>query len=765
MSQSWVGKCIVQRTATGKMIQTSRIIYVNLAQELVIHVPFPKSKDKRLANYIPAPRVDSAIGLAKALEDPNTCTLVDFKVPEHWLWTDDQIDAELKNSLLRRYRRKLLKWKEVRDRSYELIRPFVEKRTVREILEHPDLKTWPTQRAQELGLKSAVKIRRALHAYLLGLGDKRALMPGYGNCGAPGQQKFSTKDTGRPSIAARMLGHKKHRPSLSPDTRTKLALGWQRHKANGVSDRVALARTRNDYFVESVMASAQGVKVTLKSEAFDISPEMFRYWGLRSQKTLRSIELNRGMSPARDETLRRMNKARDRYDTLNGVAYIDSTSTDQTLISSIHPLKRLKSPWRTEVLGASIDYIFGIYVGFEAASATTALLAILNAASDKVAMCARFGHTIEPRDWYGSTFNMFEADNGEAKNKLTMYTLQELSTSASYGKVYDAINKAPNESGHHQRQKRNDHLLPGTTMGRTKIRGEADRMEAAGLRFDDYMHLLIGEILRHNNSEYIDPPRLEMYPGLKERTRRGVVEWMIEHHYVSSSPIDIDVLRVTCLPRFDASMHADGIHLFVPGSGGEALIRRLVYRSEYLLTQGLLHQSRRKVSRLVVHMNPMDLSHIWANIDGLKRFDLATGDQDFEGVTLLDWLAISEDDKLSKFLSNKFEAQHLADKLANTGNRYKAGKKAQHEAIKTHGKPTKTEMKRDVRAMTEMEKAIQTGMPVKQPLPWDSEKSEQAEKLTVTNQIVPQTHPRSSNDLWLDIAAQIYEDRNGDGNE
>jgi hypothetical protein len=66
MSQSWVGKCIVQRTATGKMIQTSRIIYVNLAQELVIHVPFPKSKDKRLANYIPAPRVDSAIGLAKA---------------------------------------------------------------------------------------------------------------------------------------------------------------------------------------------------------------------------------------------------------------------------------------------------------------------------------------------------------------------------------------------------------------------------------------------------------------------------------------------------------------------------------------------------------------------------------------------------------------------------------------------------------------------------------------------------------------------------
>jgi hypothetical protein len=764
MSQRWVGKCIVQRSATGKMIQTSRIIHVNIAQELVIHVPFPKSKDKRLANYVPAPRAISAIGLAKALEDSKTCALVDFKTPEHWLWTDAQLESELKNNPMRRFRRKLANWKEVRDRSYELIKPFVDQYTVRELLEHPDLKSWPAQRAQELGLTSTVKIRRALHAYLLGLGDKRALMPGYGNCGAPGQQKFSIKDTGRPSIAAEMLGQKKHKPSLSPEARAKLALGWKRHKAKGVSDRVALARTLNDYFVKSVTPSGQGVKVELLPEAFDISQPMFSYWGKRNQQTLRSIELNRGLLPSRDETLRRMHKARDRYDTLNGVAYIDSTSTDQTLISSIHPLKRLTSPWRTEVLGASIDYIFGIYVGFEAASATTALLAILSAATDKVAMCAKFGHIIEPRDWYGNTFNMFEADNGEVKGQLAMYTLQALSTSASYGKVYDAINKASNESGHHQRQKRIDHLLPGSTMGRSKIRGEADRMEAAGLRFDDYMHLLIGEVLRHNNSEYIDPPRLEMYPGIKERTRRGVVEWMIEHHYLSSSPMDIDVLRVTCLPRFDASMHGDGIHLFVPGTGGDRLIRNLVYRSDYLLTQGLLHQSRRKVSRLVVHMNPMDLSHIWANIDGLKRFDLATGDHDFEGVTLMDWLAISDDNKLAKFLASKFEKQHLADKLANTATRYKAGKKAQQEAIKTHGKPTKTEIKRDVRAMTEIEKAIQTGMPVKQHLPWASEAKSKPQKQIPELKSISQTQSCTSNDLWLDMAAHIYENREGGAN-
>ncbi len=759
MSQRWIGKCIVQKTSVGKAVHTFRIIYVDMAEGLVVCVPFPKTKNGKQNNYVAAPRFISAIDLAKDLENSEKFSLVDFKAPEHWLWADAQMEAELTNSSpLMRHRRNLSKWKAIRDNSFELIRPFVEKRTIQEILTDRNLQSWPNLRAQDLGLKSSTKIRRALHAYLLGMADKRALMPGYANCGGPGNQKFSTTDTGRPSIAARIENQKKSRPCLTPDTRSKLMLGWKRHKRQGVSDQVALAKTRNDYFVKAITPSKHGVRIELKPEAFDISPQMFRYWGLKDPQALRSIDIRRGLSPARDEIQRRLNKARDRYETLNGVAYIDSTSTDQTLISSIHPLKRLKSPWRTEVLGSAIDYIFGIYVGFEAASATTALLAILNAASDKVALCARFGHTIEPRDWYSCTFNTFETDNGEGKGKLAMYTLEQMSMTASYGKAYDAINKSPNESGHHQRQKRNDHLMPGTTMGKQKVRGEKDRAQIAGLRFDDYMHLLLKEILHHNNKDYIDPPRQEMYPGLKERTRRGVVEWLMEHHYMSSSPVDIDILRVTCLPRFEASMHGDGIHVFVPGSGGKQLIKKLVYRNEFLLTHGLLHKSRQKVHKLEVHLNPIDLSHVWANIGGLQRFDLVSGDHDLAGVTLIDWLAITEDDKLSAFLANKIETQHLSEKLANIDHRYKEGRKVRQEAIKQHGKPTKTEMRRDIRLMTDMEKAVLTGVPLKED-PLKLALPDQTHRMTGIFESPPQTITNSNVDHWLDIAAQLYEEQ------
>jgi hypothetical protein len=757
MSQSWIGKCISQKTRNGKITQLSRIIDVNVEHDLVVCIPFPRVIGNRIDNYVPAPRFMSAVALARELEDDENCTLVDFKVPEQWLWIDKQIDANSVGGVLRRHRRKLRKWKEVRDQSYDLIKPLVEGRQLREILNDKGLTIWPLERAQELGLNSSARIKRALNAYLFGLGDKRALLPGYSNCGAPGQQKFSTKDTGRPNIEARKLGTKKNSPMLSPDTRARLALGWRRHKAKGVSDRVALARTLYDYFVKSIPLKRKNVAVELRPEAYDISLKMFRYWGTKGPQTLRSSELNQGLSPARDEVRRRMNKAADRYDTLNGVAYIDSTPTDQTLVSSIYPLKRLETPWRTEVLGASVDYIFGIYVGFEAVSATTSLLAILNAAADKVAFCARFGHTIGPRDWYGSTFSTFKADNGEAKGKLAMYTLEALSQSANYGKVYDAINKASSESGHNQRQKNLDHLLPGSTMGRPKLRGEKDRVALAGLRFDDYMHLLIAEILHHNNVAYIDPPRLEMYPAIEDRTRRGVVEWLMKHHYLSSSPLDIDVLRVMCLPRFDAVIHADGIHLFVPGSGGQSLIGKLVYRNDYLHTQGVLHQSRRKAIKLEVHMNPTDLTHIWANIDGLKRLNLAAGDLDFAGISLIDWLAISEDDRLARFLSQKAEMRHLVNQAANVDHLYQEGRKARQEAIQTHGKPTKKQMRSDVSAATEIEKALVTGVPSKRLAPMGSGVEGPPEKTSPSIPPPGPDTPNLSNDLWLDIAAQVYE--------
>jgi len=278
MTQAWVGKCILRKDARNKSVLVGRIVYVDMNKGTACYVPFPKIKQGRRSNYIPTPRFIEADQLAKSISTSKTVTLVDYTTPEHWLWTDSDIEKQIKGPGLRRYRRHLESWKSIRDTSYEFIRPFVEGRSVAEIVEDPSFSTWPAFRASQLEKGSKAKISRALNAYLLGLAQKGALMPWYIECGKPGTQKFTSTDTGRPSRGALATGVGKCKPNLSADSRLKLHLGWKRHKRDGASDEVALGLTRNEYFAKSIAPAKKGNKVTLKPVAYDISIQMFRYW-------------------------------------------------------------------------------------------------------------------------------------------------------------------------------------------------------------------------------------------------------------------------------------------------------------------------------------------------------------------------------------------------------------------------------------------------------------------------------------------------------
>jgi hypothetical protein len=639
--------------------------------------------------------------------------LVDFTAPAHWLWTEEQLRGEMEDGTGLRKRYRVANWLAKGKQAYGLIAPVVERRSIRDIVCDQALPAALTARAAEVG-KGRNVLRRALNAYLFGLGNWRALLPWYSRCGSPGQERHSKLLTGCPSIGAKN-GHQRPFGSVPPEIRKALQLGWRRFKKRGVSVKEALASTKGAYLAKSVQWEERRCKVEYIPEAQFITEQMFRYWGERAEGALTARQIERGETPARREYLRRMSKMKGRVLTVNQVAYLDSTSTDQTLVSAASSLKVLRAPWRTEVLGGCIDYIFGIYVGFEAPSAMTALLAILNAAAspaEKVAFCARYDHVIQPRDWYGSTFSTYEMDNGEGKGSLALMTLQELEATAKYGAVYDPINKAPGESGHRQRQRANDHLLPGSTMGLRKERGEPHRADFARLRFDDYMHELIKTILHHNNEAYIDPQRLEMYEGLKERTRRGVLEWLMAHHYVSSAAQDLDALRAACLPRFKASMHADGLHLFMPGSGHERLIPEMVYRSEWLLTGRYTERAHRKSWRLDAHLDPSDLRHVWVNLDGLKRLDLQTHDDQLQELCLFDWLTICADNRLAGYLAGVRASQAAANRAIERDDlvrRRSRDRAAELKALKK--RPSKASLRGGVAANTAIEAAAMTGVP------------------------------------------------------
>ncbi|WP_180125376.1 hypothetical protein [Rhodoferax sp. BLA1] len=712
MPKIQIGDALLHHGEKGEPSMYCRVIYIDLKEDLACVMRIPgKNKAGYQKNYVMRPLFLSLSAL-QAQVDELRLSVTEFPTPSHWLLTPAQLRANKPTGAIGKTRRDLRKWVRVRAKAYGRIRPFVHGRGIDEIIMDPSFSGWPAKRAQELGLHGASQVQRDLNAYLLAMGLRGGLLPWFTRNGGSGKPKLSTRKTGRPTEFSGAPKNQLVGKNCNLKVRQIFAMGWRKFKKPGVSVQTAFTKTLNSWFAKSVAWNGTSAKVALKPEAFKFTAEQFSRWGRAGEDALTPTQIEQGETAARRTYLRRQNKMKDRFLSANGEAFLDSTSTDQTLVSSASRLKVLSAPWRTDVMGASIDYIFGHHVGFESPSAMTALLSILHAAEDKVGYCARYGIKIAPRDWHSMTFKKILTDNGEGKGQLSLKTLEEIESGASFGPAYDAINKAPLESGHRRTQKQLDHQLPGSTMGRRKRRGEPDRSVMARLNFFEYMPRLIERVLHHNNVERIVLPSLEMRRDDVEPTRRGVLEWLLEKGYVSSSPVDLQALRVKSLPLLQGSMQADGLHLFDPTFAGKRLIPNLAYRSDWLMRSGMLAKSAMKRVHLDVHLNPSDLSQVWVNLNGLKCLTLVSADPDMLELCLLDWLIISRDDRLKGFLSRVDETKQRSNQVASIDRDVKKANRERNAEIKQRGTPlTKNELKANRRDNTAVESAVQTGLP------------------------------------------------------
>jgi len=688
-----------------------RVVHLDKQLDLVVIVKFPgRDKHGHQKNYVCRPVINHLSAWERQIQDAKY-SVAEFDSPSHWLLTSDQLRKNSATGLIHSSRRNLSSWLKRRSEAYRLIRPFVHGRTITEIVMDPAFVGWPERRAQELDLKTSARIQRTLNAYILALGNRNGLLPWYSRCGNPGLQKFSRTKTGRPASARELAQGRDEGMNCDQTTRTYFALGWKKFKKRGVSVRTAFDRTLETWFAKSVRWDGVNAKVTLRPEAFKFTVKQFVYWGTRGTDALSSIAINKGETASRRAYLRRQGKVKDRHLTVNGEAFLDSTSCDQTLVSCASRLKVLSSPWRTDVMGAATDYIFGHHVGFESPSQTTALMAILHAAEDKVEYCARFGIRIQPRDWLSMTFRQIVTDNGEGKGQLAMSALEEMEAGASFGAAYDSINKAPLESKHASTQAHVDHQTPGSTLGRRAERGESSRASLARLHFYEYMPKLIEHVLYHNNEQVITLPTIEMRRDGVEPTRRGVVEWMVANGYLTSAPTDLQALRIRCLPRLQACVQPDGVHLYDPTFNGKRIVPSLVYSSDWLRGSALLSQGRRR--HLEAHLNPSDLSSIWVNLGGLKCLTLQSPDPDLHEMTLLDWLTVSSDERIRAFLSKASQVQVGVNAAATLNRSIQVANKERNAEIRSRGaKPKKSELKRDRRENTNLEKIAITGLPV-----------------------------------------------------
>lgn len=711
--QPQVGDALVKFDDHAKPQTWARLIHLTAQTAHLMETP-GVDESGHAQWYLQAPFTLSAEQLVRKVEFEGYQPLP-WRGPAHWYWTDDDLQFLLgmvepstrepvdKGLGTVGERRDVKMWISERDRNWGFISPLFEKSTIAQVLEQKLYRAWPAKRAAELDVDARL-VARALRIYLLSLGEKGSLLPAHHKQGGGGKPKFSTVPTGRPAEHPRSDGT--FGTVADNDAREQMRDGYRKHKKAGTSVEKAYIRTLTEHRAENIEQDGADCTVKLLPPGKLFSLAQFQRHGPRGY--LSASAINAGETPEQQRHMLRTKVRTLRPQLVGLVTQIDSSPVNVRLVSAASSLVTLGTAHRTEATDEELGYVWGLYIGFEHPSTCTQLLAELNAAEDKLALCASHGISIEAGEWYSHVSEQVKQDNGEGKAENNFGAVQEMERTGAFARPYRWEDKAQQESHHNSHQVNVEHQLIGTNQGRPRKRGEVDPRQEAALTIRDYVAEALRHVIWRNNKERVEHLlTVEMRKAGVKPYRRDILEWCMKEGYMALGRRDVTALRARCLPTLKASLQANGVHLFDPTSSRPRLIKGMVFNSEWLAASGLLADAHRRRKTLLVRINPSRPTAIFVQFDeiGMQELTLQTNDPLQLELTLAEWLGVQASDRA-------FAAEQRFDDLNDAAsdlkrkdrlNAQRKGEK-QQEIKKAPVKPNRRAGVRDMRENTRQER-------------------------------------------------------------
>jgi hypothetical protein len=660
-----------------------KVVWLNKYTDTLWWIPFPRKANGNRAAYIKAPVQWRLSKANESLEETghNRLSAISYKAPDEWSLSDEELQKRHSSArLTRKSRRDLTAWKRKRDDDFKIIEPIIMANDRYVLIETDQAPALAAIRAKELGVKPS-RIIRLLRLYMMAWGERNCLLPAWANCGNAGTKKISAVKTGRPNKATKKDPSKAGLACQKSD-HAAMAAGYKKYKVKmGLSVYKAYIRTMEEYYCESVVwLSPTKAEIVLLPKCERPTESEFKTHGPAGKREYAAARLNLGEIFHERNARGLTGSARDGIEAFGQSGWIDSTSEDQTPVSSSSKLKILPSTYRTMVMEGYTSYILGLHSGFEHSSVMTGLMALYHAASPKSGWCRHYGVEITEGEWHSFMLKRVRGDNGDLKGERGIQTLSQAQITFEIVRAFAAELKGPLEAGHKVIHRSTEHDNAGSTKGRQRKRGEPAPEAAACRTHYENMPHLIGAVLRHNNIDHVpELLTLEMRNDGVEPTRKAIFEWMIGMGYVVSEPIDLDHLRAQCLPRLKATIKANGIHLrdprderyFIPG---------LVYWCDWIHARGLTEKGRRKGIETEIFLNPSCLAEAWIYLGGgVHRLDLRTKDAHMHEVALCDWLSICDDDSLRAFVRQDGIESYDAGRIASNQAQNEISAKAKRE--------------------------------------------------------------------------------------
>ncbi|GFZ93835.1 hypothetical protein GCM10008018_45340 [Paenibacillus marchantiophytorum] len=405
--------------------------------------------------------------------------------------------------------------------------------------------------------KSKTLIYRYLRFYWTGGKMKNALLSHYFKCGRPmkpGERKNIVNKVGRRSILAianenspEYLGvviKKEDRVKMS----ASLAEWYKKNKRNSLE--FVHEQMWHHHYLEKVFEGGELKEVPLPSYKVPTIDQL-RYYYEQTEDYKKVLIAREGMRNYNLKYRPVLGNATRRAAGPGSIYEIDATVGDIYLISQVDRTKVIGRPVIYLVIDVFSRMIAGFYVGLEGPSWQGAMMALENAAINKVEFCAEYDIPIEDSQWPCRHMpEVLIGDRGELESKRADSITQFLGVVVKNEPPYRADWKGIVESSFKTVSTTIKKWAPGAVFPDFKQRGGKDYVLDAKLSLCGFIKMMIQFILYHNNNKVIKdyPIDTSMVPESVLPVPIQLWNWGIQNRSGHLKTFSRDIIRLNLLP-------------------------------------------------------------------------------------------------------------------------------------------------------------------------------------------------------------------------
>lgn len=486
-----------------------------------------------------------------------------------------------------------------------------------------------------------------------------ALLPDYEKSGGKGKEKSAGSiKRGRPRKNENSIGR-----GINVDEDSKkvfrVAINRYYHTKNENTLQTAYDFMVKDFFTEDYRFE-DGIKRAIVVDPNQIPTfDQFRYWYEKENNIKKKLSTRKG--DKKYQLNHRAVTGRSDTNTIGpGSKYqIDATVADVYLVSRYNRDWIIGRPVIYLVIDVFSRMVTGLYVGLEGPSWIGAMMALANAASDKVQYCKEYGKNITAAEWPCNHIpEAILGDRGEMESKQVDTLINSLHVRIENTPPYRGDLKGIVEQHFHTLDAKVKPLVPGHINIDFRERGGQDYRLDAKLDIQQFTYIIISCILAHNNSHWLDyyTRTEDMIADDVEPIPLELWKWGITHRSGILRSFPEDIVKLNLMPTDSASVTEKGIKY-----------KKMYYSCNKAIEELWFETARNKEGfKKAISYDPRNMNSIYIRTDegrGFEKCDLLD-DRKYLNKSLDEIQYLTEYEQLEKELSSGEQLQGRIDLIS-----------------------------------------------------------------------------------------------------